>query len=111
MSKYYPKQAGTTEKVFTFGLADKATLDFSSYTTDHLLKFPDSDGGAGYVLSTDGSGTLSWVLGGAGGGVDLMPYYIPGGDTYTVNTYRQGLFTLPITIDGSLTLDGILVEV
>jgi hypothetical protein len=40
-----------------------------------------------------------------------MPYYIPVGETYTVEQNKQGLFALPITIDGDLVVDGILVQV
>ena len=67
-------------------------------------------GSSGYVLTTDGAGSLSWApSGGAGDG--LMPYYIPVGDTYTIPQYRQGLFLLPITVDGTLTVNGALVQV
>lgn len=68
-------------------------------------------GGAnGQVIITDGTGNLSWGNGG-GSGDGIMPFYIPVGETYTIPQYRQGLFTLPITIDGTLEVDGILVEV
>jgi len=69
-------------------------------------------GSSGQVLTTNGSGGLSWANSGGGGSGDgLMPYYIPVGETYTIPENRQGLFVLPITIDGTLEIDGILVEV
>jgi hypothetical protein len=40
-----------------------------------------------------------------------MPYLIPVGDTYYVPENFQGLFTVPITIDGTFEIDGILAEV
>jgi hypothetical protein len=68
-------------------------------------------GTANYVLTTDGTGNLSWAEGGGGTDSGLMPFYIQAGQTYTIPQYRQGLFTLPITIDGDLVVDGILVQV
>lgn len=41
----------------------------------------------------------------------LMPYYIEPGENYRVPLYKQGLFTVPIEVDGTLTVDGILVGV
>jgi hypothetical protein len=40
-----------------------------------------------------------------------MPYLIPTGESYIVNDNFQGLYTQAITIDGELTVDGILVEI
>lgn len=41
----------------------------------------------------------------------LMPYYIETTETILIPNNKQGLFTLPITIDGALAVDGILVEI
>lgn len=68
-------------------------------------------GSSGYVITTDGTGNLSWAAGGGGGGDGQMPYYIPSGETYTIPLYKQGLFSVPITIDGDLVVNGILVQV
>ena len=68
-------------------------------------------GSTGYVMTTDGAGNLSWATGGGGGDSGQMPYYIPTGQTYTIQEYRQGLFSIPITIDGDLVVNGILVQV
>jgi hypothetical protein len=68
-------------------------------------------GSSGQVLSTDGLGNLSWTNGGSGTGQGLMPFYIPENTTYTVYQYQQGLFSIPITVEGVLEVDGILVQV
>lgn len=63
----------------------------------------------GYVLQTDGTGNLSFVS--PGSNPAPMPYYIPIGTDLTISTYYQGLFSVPITIDGTLDVEGVLVEV
>jgi hypothetical protein len=65
-----------------------------------------SGGSNGQVLKTDGSGNLSWTS-----STGQMPYYIPSGDSYTVDNYKQGLFALPIEVDGILEVDGQLIQV
>jgi len=67
-----------------------------------------SVGTSGYLLQTDGSGNLSWQTPSSGQG---MPYFIPINTIYTVPQYVQGLFNLPITIEGTLEVNGILVQV
>jgi len=62
----------------------------------------------GQILKTDGNGNLSWTSSSTSG---QMPYYIPSGDSYTVDTYKQGLFALPIEVDGILEVDGQLIQV
>lgn len=69
-----------------------------------------SGGTAGQVISTDGAGNLSFITP-AASGAGQMPYYIPVGETYTVEENRQGLFVIPITIDGDLVVNGLLVQV
>lgn len=68
-----------------------------------------SGGTEGQSIVTDGNGTLSFQTLSPTG--SLMPYYIPEGETYTVPTNKQGLFSIPITIDGTLEVTGILVQV
>jgi hypothetical protein len=62
---YRIKLDGTTKDVFDIGL-HKGVLDFSALTTQRTLKFPDSNGASGYVLTTDGAGNLTWAAGGGG---------------------------------------------
>lgn len=66
-------------------------------------------GSSGQVITTDGNGVLSFSTASSGG--SLMPYFIPSGETYTIDLYKQGLFSLPIEIAGTLEVNGILVEV
>jgi hypothetical protein len=64
MGLYYPKQSGTTIQTFAIGAGNGKhpfILDASSFTSSHTWKLPNSNGGSGYVLETDGSGNLSWV--------------------------------------------------
>lgn len=71
-------------------------------------------GTSGYVLSTDGASNLTWVSQSTSGNnflVAPMPFYINIDETYYVTANHQGLFTIPITIDGTLDVDGILIEV
>lgn len=74
-----------------------------------------SGGATGFVLSTDGASNLSWVPQSGGGGntflVAPMPYLINVNEIYYVTANHQGLFNIPIQIDGALQVDGILVEV
>lgn len=66
-------------------------------------------GSDGQVVTTDGNGNLSFSTITGGGG--QMPYYIPVGETYTVEENKQGLFAVPITVDGDLVVNGLLVQV
>ena len=44
-------------------------------------------------------------------GLQQVPYYVPDNYSYTVIEFAQAPFTIPITVDGWMILDGILVEV
>lgn len=101
------KIRGTTADVFDIGL-NKGVLDFSNLTTQRSLIFPDSNGSAGFVLSTNGAGALSWVTPASSA---FVPYFIPTGNNFTVPDYDQALFRMPITVDGSITVAGYLLEV
>ena len=68
-----------------------------------------SGGSSGQVIATDGSGNLSFTS--VAGSPAPMPYYIPADNTVTIPEYYQGLYFYPITIDGDLQVDGILVQV
>lgn len=65
----------------------------------------------GQVLSTDGTGNLSFIDSSGGNTAAPMPYIIPVGESYYVPENFQGLFTVPIQIDGTFEVDGILAEV
>jgi hypothetical protein len=70
-------------------------------------------GGAnGQALVTDGAGVLSFqTITTTSNRAAPMPYNIPVGESYIVNDDFQGLFAYPITIDGALEVDGILIDV
>lgn len=50
------------------------------------------------------------ALAAAQGGTSV-PFYIAVGETFTVPEYRQALFAVPIEVDGTLVIDGYLIEV
>jgi hypothetical protein len=68
-------------------------------------------GTSGQAIVTDGAGNLTF------GNVTVvadpapMPTYIPVGDAITISANYQGLFGYPITIDGTMTVDGVLIDV
>ena len=72
-------------------------------------------GSNGQALITDGNGNLSFSDisngGGIGNSVAIMPTYIATGQSYTVQANFQGLYSVPIEIDGALEVNGVLVEV
>ena len=69
-------------------------------------------GGAnGQLIQTDGSGNLIFADPAVSDSAAPMPFYIPVGETYYVPENFQGLFTVPIEIDGALEVNGILAEV
>lgn len=104
------KLRGTTEKVFELGNVNKQIFDASAFTANHTWILPNSDGTPGYVLSTDGSGNLSWIAVGASAD-QTTPYYIPVGDTFTNNLNKQNLWHADIGVDGTLVVNGMLLEV
>lgn len=66
-------------------------------------------GNSGQSIVTDGAGNLSFAT--ATSNPAPMPTYVAVGDTLTILANYQGLFGYPITIDGILDVDGILVDV
>lgn len=68
-------------------------------------------GTSGYIISTDGSGNLNFVSPGETQSPAPMPTYVANGDTLTISANYQGLFGYPITVDGDIVVDGVLVDV
>lgn len=69
-------------------------------------------GSNGQVVTTDGSGNLTFTtISISNNSVAPMPYFIATGESYIVSNNFQGLFSIPITIDGELEVAGVLVEV
>jgi hypothetical protein len=67
-------------------------------------------GSNGMSLTTDGNGNLAFSNA-ASNITAPMPYNIPEGKSYIVPDNFQGLFAYPITIDGTLEVDGFLIDV
>ncbi len=68
-------------------------------------------GSRGYFLSTDGNGTLSFVSPASTTTPAPMPTYVPSGTDLSISANYQGIYSVPIVVDGSLTVDGVLVQV
>jgi len=64
---------------------------------------PNADGTSGQVLSTDGSGTLSWATGGGGGGSGTVTSV-----AFSTGTTGLSVTGSPITTTGTITLAGTL---
>lgn len=110
---YYPKQRGTTEQLFSIGAGHAKysfTLDASTMSAARTWKLPDSNGSTGQVLSTDGLGNLFWATSGSGGTDFTVPYYLTSTETFNVAVNRQALFAEDIVVDGTLNVDGHLID-
>ena len=68
-------------------------------------------GTTGQFITTDGSGNLSFGNATIEANPAPMPTYVAVGDELLIAANYQGLFGYPITIDGTMTVDGILVDV
>lgn len=106
---YRIKLDGTSKDQFQVGLSG-ITLDASSISVPWTWVFPASPGASGYVLQTDGTGVLSWAAVGAAAD-STVPYFIPASTTYTVNENKQALFATSIDVEGTLEVNGLLIEV
>ena len=105
---FYQKLDATTKPTFGIGY-DKIVLSTGAVVTPWVFTFPATPGTAGYVLTTDGSGTMSWTAPGAAG--DQTPYYLGVGESFTVFPNKQVLFSREIEVDGELNVDGDLIQV
>ena len=83
----------------------------SNVTLGTISNVHIAGGANGQVLTTDGAGNLTFADTASSDSAAPMPYVIPVGETYFVPNNFQGLFTVPITIDGAFEIDGILAEV
>lgn len=67
------KVNGTDSKiVFLAGTANATTLTSALTATPWTMTLPPTAGTAGQVLTTDGSGNLSWSAGGGGGSITVV---------------------------------------
>jgi hypothetical protein len=102
-TKYFNvKQGLTTGNI----LVSDANVTLGNVSNLHI-----SGGNSGYFLSTNGNGTLSWADASASVPADTMPIVVDEGNTLTIRSNYQGLFGTPLTINGNLEIDGVLVDV
>ena len=113
--------AGANNSVLTISTSNTRvwsnTLSLSSLTVNgasnlgNIANVHIFGGANGQLIQTDGSGNLIFADPAVNTSAAPMPFYVPVGETYYVPTSFQGLFTVPIEIDGALEVDGILAEV
>ena len=68
-------------------------------------------GSNGQALITDGNGVLSFGNVASDQSPAPMPIVIDSGNTLTIPANYQGLFGTPLTVDGTLEVDGMLIDV
>ena len=94
---------------------DVSTINFTANGLSNLGNVGNvkiTGGTSGQVLSTDGAGNLVFTtVEVSSNNAAPMPYFIPTGESYIVNENFQGLFSQTIEIDGTLVVDGSLIEV
>ena len=83
----------------------------SNITLGNVGNLHISGGNSGYILRTDGSANLTWVDPTSTQSPAPMPLRIDDGNTLTITANYQGLYGTPITVDGTLVIDGVLVDV
>jgi hypothetical protein len=95
--------------------ADITTINLTANGVSNLGNVGNvkiTGGSTGQVISTDGNGNLSFTtVNVSSNRAAPMPYLIPTGEAYIVNENFQGLYSQAITIDGELTVDGMLIEI
>jgi hypothetical protein len=102
-TKYFNvKQGLTTGSI----LVSDANVTLGDASNLHIFGGDD-----GYVLSTDGTGNLTWADASATQNPAPMPIVVDEGNTLTILANYQGLFGTPLTIDGTLIIDGALIDV
>jgi hypothetical protein len=70
-----------------------------------------SGGNAGDIISTDGNGILSFVNPATSQSPAPMPIVIYSGETLVIPNNYQGLFGIPLDVEGNLEVLGVLIEV
>jgi hypothetical protein len=83
----------------------------SNVTLGTISNIHIAGGNSGQVLTTDGAGNLTFADTASTDSAAPMPHVIPVGESFLVPENFQGLFTVPITVDGTFEIDGILAEV
>jgi hypothetical protein len=88
----------------------KLTVDGTSELGE-VANVSITGGVSGQSIITDGSGVLSFGNPTSADPIAPMPTLIATGVTETVPTNYQGLFGYPIEVDGTLEIDGVLIDV
>jgi hypothetical protein len=88
----------------------KLTVDGTSELGE-VANVSITGGVSGQSIITDGSGVLSFGNPTSTDPIAPMPTLIATGVTETVPTNYQGLFGYPIEVDGTLEIDGVLIDV
>lgn len=99
--KYFNVKQGLTTGTLTF--AD-GNVTLGSIANVHI-----SGGNSGQFLKTNGAGVLSFDE--PVGSPAPMPTVVDIGETLTIPVDYQGLFAYPLTINGTLDIDGIMIDV
>lgn len=97
------KLAGTSSNTFSVGLQG-ATISSNAVSTPYTLTLPANTGTNTQVLTTDGTGNLSWTNAGGGGGGS------PGGANTQLQYNNNGTFGGISTVTyalGNLTLGAV----
>jgi hypothetical protein len=106
------KLKGTTEKAFDLGLSNKFTLDATGFTADRTWILPNSNGSNGQVLSTNGSGVLSWVnqTGGGGGSTQARIQFTAASSAAGQTFTDSGLSTFTNNTFANVFVNGVLLQ-
>ena len=114
--KYFNVKNGLTAGPITLdantGNASATNLSVTGISDLGAIANVNITGGvSGQAIITDGFGNLTFGNVSVAADPAPMPTYIPVGDAITISANYQGLFGYPITIDGTMTVDGILIDV
>ena len=79
--------------------ADKITISASNIDSDYTLTLPPNDGNTDQVLTTNGSGILSWKDQSGGGGGGGNSVLITGDQTISgTKTFNSTIIVTPMTL-------------
>jgi len=115
-TKYFNVKNGLTAGDITLdaptGNISTTNIDITGLSNlGNVANVTITGGSNGYFLRTDGSGNLAFVSPASTQSPAPMPTYVPVGTDLTIQANYQGLFSVPITVDGVLDIEGVLVEV
>lgn len=114
--KYFNVKNGLTAGTITLDAGNGTTTTTALSVTGNsnlgnIGNVTITGGSSGYVIRTDGAGNLSFTDPVQTQSPAPMPTYVGTGTTLTISADYQGLFGYPITVDGVLDVEGILIDV